>query len=309
MNSPSNHRTRRSIVQGAGVAIGAGVIGSMHAEAAQNTAPTSPRALALIGDRFHNSDYIRVGLDRIFEEVGIAIDYTIAYDKLSASQLQDYQLLLIMRDGQVFPKGYLGPDRWSDYSANLEPPKAFAEPKAVMWMTEEQGLAIKNFVSAGNGLYAIHNASHISLSCQNYRDVMGGAFVQHPPLRPFQVRPTANRHPITDGISPFVVTDEQHYVVFDKDPRHIILESENLDGLELVCGAPKVCESSRIKRDPDPAYTEGTNLGTKSVAGWAYDYGKGRMVFTAVGHDIHAMWSANHLEIQKRSVRWLLKQI
>jgi len=40
-----------------------------------------------------------------------------------------------------------------------------------------------------------------------------------------------------------------------------------------------------------------------------YDFGKGRVVFTAVGHTVHAMWNPQYLEIQKRSVRWLLKQI
>ena len=51
------------------------------------------------------------------------------------------------------------------------------------------------------------------------------------------------------------------------------------------------------------------NHGRKSVAGWAYPYGKGRVVFTAVGHTNHAMWIPAHFELQKRAVRWLLKQI
>ena len=67
-------------------------------------------------------------------------------------------------------------------------------------------------------------ASHISLSVKNYRDVMGGAYFGHPPLRPFQVHATANAHPITAGMKPFVVNDEQHYVDYDKDPRYVILE-------------------------------------------------------------------------------------
>ena len=49
--------------------------------------------------------------------------------------------------------------------------------------------------------------------------------------------------------------------------------------------------------------------GTKSPAGWAYDYGKGRVVFTAVGHTIHAMWNPQYVELQKRAVRWLLRTI
>jgi len=35
-----------------------------------------PRALALVGDRYHNPDYIRVSLDKVFHELDIAIDYT-----------------------------------------------------------------------------------------------------------------------------------------------------------------------------------------------------------------------------------------
>jgi type 1 glutamine amidotransferase len=92
-------------------------------------------------------------------------------------------------------------------------------------------------------------------------------------------------HPITQGIQDFMVNDEQHFVAYDKDSKHVILESENLDGLEYE------------------------NHGRKSVAGWAYSYRKGRVVFTAVGHTNHAMWVPAHFELQKRAVRWLLKQI
>ena len=53
----------------------------------------------------------------------------------------------------------------------------------------------------------------------------------------------------------------------------------------------------------------GRKLGGKAHAGWAYDYGKGRVVFTAVGHTVHAMWNPQYFELQKRSIRWLLKQI
>ena len=153
------------------------------------------------------------------------------------------------------------------------------------WITQSQGLAVKNFVTDGGGFYALHNSSHISLSSKDYREVMGGAYVGHPPLRPFQVRATANLHPITAGLKPFVVNDEQHYVDYDKDPRHVILESENLDGLTYQ------------------------GRGTGSPAGWAYDFGKGRVVFTAVGHTNHALWNPQHLELQKRAVRWLLKDL
>jgi type 1 glutamine amidotransferase len=284
--------SRRTLFQNAGVVAGVGLLGLNRAEglysqspAGAAMAPGQPRALALIGDRFHNPDYIRVSLDRVFKELNIPIDYTIEYDKISASVLKNYQLFLCLRDGMIWPGGYLGPDAWSDYSKYLENAADFPSQKTVAWMTEDQGTAIKDFVNAGNGFYALHNSSHISLSSKNYREVMGGAYISHPPLRPFRVRPTENKHPITEGITEFMVNDEQHYVTYDKDPKYVLLEAENVDGL------------------PFETY------GTKSISAWAYDFGSGRVVFTAVGHTNHAMWAPQYLEIQKRSVRWLLKRI
>ena len=272
--------SRRTLIAGTAAIAGTGL---MPARAAGKR-----RALALIGDRYHNPDYIRVSLDRVFHDLDIAIDYTIDYAGFSAAQLKPYQLLLILRDGMIWPAGYSGPDAYVAYETNLENDD-FPAAKSVMWMTEDQGKAIQDFVNAGGGFYPLHNSSHISLSSKNYRAVMGGAYVGHPPLRPFEVHATANAHPITAGMKPFMVNDEQHYVDYDKDPRYVILESQNLDGLTYETGGKK--------------------LGAKSPAGWAYDYGKGRVVFTAVGHTIHAMWNPQYLELQKRSVRWLLKDI
>ena len=273
--------SRRSIVAGLGAAA---LPTSVTAQPRSGTAGR-PRALALVGDRYHNPDYIRVSLDKVFGELNIPIDYTMDYAGLSAALLKPYQLLLILRDGMIWPGGYSGPDAYTHYELNLENASDFPAAKSVMWMKEEQGLAVKNFVEAGGGFYPLHNSSHISLSSKNYRDVMGGAYFGHPPLRPFQVHATANAHPITAGMKPFMVNDEQHYVDYDKDPRYVIMESENIDGLTYE------------------------NRGTKAPAGWAYDYGRGRVVFTAVGHTIHAMWNPQYVELQKRSIRWLLRDL
>lgn len=288
MKEFSKSFSRRKLVRGAGTAAAAGLIGLSNSKAISQSGehtPGSPRALALVGDRYHNPDYIRVALDKVFKELGIEIDYTIQYQKLSRELLKPYQLFVCLRDGMIWPDGYLGPDAYAAYEADLENRKQFSTPEPKTWITEEQGTALKEFVKAGGGFYALHNCSHISLSSKNYREVMGGAYVGHPPLRPFQVRPSDNGHPITKGVKPFIVNDEQHYVDYDKDRKHVILEAENIDGLTYE------------------------NLGTKSISGWAYDFGKGRVVFTAVGHTIHALWAPEYLEIQKRSINWLLRRI
>ncbi|MEO6802117.1 MAG: ThuA domain-containing protein [Granulicella sp.] len=290
----SDNISRRALIKNGGLAVaGAGLIGvaGMEGAQSQSTQPNNKlkgaRALALIGDRYHNSDYIRVSLQRLFKELDIPLDLTIQYERISASLLKQYQVFLTFRDGMIWPAGYLGPDAYTAYEANLETPKSFPDPVPVTWITAEQSAAVKDFVNQGGGLYALHNSCDISNSegGKGFREVMGGAYNGHPPLRPFRVQPTANKHPITDGIPPFIVTDEQHYATYDKDPKYMILEGENTDGLKY--------------RD----------LGTKSNSGWAYDYGKGRVVFTGIGHTIHAMWHPQYLEIQRRSVRWLLRDL
>jgi type 1 glutamine amidotransferase len=283
--------SRRTLLENAGLAAGAGTLGVLSGKSYPSQAPASnrgtgqARALALIGDRYHNPDYIRVSLDKVFKDLNIPIDYTIHYEHLSAKLLKDYQLFLCLRDGMIWPGGYLGPDAYTGYEQNLEDREQFAAPKPEMWMKEEQGAAVRDFVKAGNGFYALHNCSHISLSSKNYREVMGGAYIGHPPLRPFRVRASQNKHPITEGIQDFIVNDEQHYVEYDGDRKNIILEAENIDGL----GYDK--------------------YGTKSIGGWAYDFGQGRVVFTAAGHTIHVLWNPEYLKLQKRSIQWLLKQL
>lgn len=283
--------SRRGFFRNARTTAGAGFAGLLSATSsrAQFVGKTAQngraRALALIGDRYHNADYIRVSLDRVFKEVGVGIDYTIQYDRPLRNLLKNYQLFVCLRDGMIWPDGYLGPDAYTAYEGDLENAKQFPKATPQSWMTEEQGAALKEFVTAGNGFYALHNSSHISLSSKDYRDVMGGAYIGHPPLRPFQVRVVDKSHPITRGIRDFIVNDEQHYVTYDKDRKNIILEAENIDGLEFE------------------------NLGAKSISGWAYEFGSGRVVFTAVGHTIHAMWVPEYLTLQTRAVKWLLKEI
>ncbi len=247
---------------------------------------TRPRVLALIGDRYHNADYIRVALNRLFHELNLPIDYTINYDQISARLLASYHLFVVLRDGMIWPKGYLEPNDY-EYSHDLENNRDWPQEQSEPWITEEQGRAIKNFVEAGGALYALHNSSHISLSSKDYRAVMGGAYIDHPALRPFKVSVVNKEHPITRGVQDFIVNDEQHFVTYDKDPKYILLQSENIDGLTDI--------------------SEGKDLGAKAIAGWAYDFGKGRVVFTAVGHTLHAMWQPEYFKLQKNAVGWLLR--
>jgi hypothetical protein len=104
-------------------------------------------------------------------------------------------------------------------------------------------------------------------------------------MRPFKVKVVNPDHPITRGVRDFIVTDEQHYMAYDLDPKYVLLRSFNEDGL-----------------------TYG-KWGASCEAGWAYELGKGRICYLAPGHMIANLWNPEFEKLQQNAVRWLLRQI
>src|SRR5271165_1496528 len=144
--------SRRTILRSGAVALGSGMFRMSFGQESK-----AKRVLALIGDRYHNSDYIRVALTKIFDGLDITVDYTTLYDKLSANLLRDRQMFLCLRDGMIWPGGYLGPDAYTHYEQGLENASNFPPPTSKFWITEEQAAAVKDFVNAGGGFYSLHN--------------------------------------------------------------------------------------------------------------------------------------------------------
>lgn len=247
------------------------------------TGPTGgdgARIFCVLGDRYHNADFIRTHLDRLLGEMGLGYDYTIDYREITPERLGRYDLFLFFRDGLIFPDGYLGPDAFP-YAAGLmdDPPAGERQT----WMTEDYGQVIKEYVEGGGGLYSMHNNPNVANFSSTYREVVGGIYDGHPAVRPFRVEVVDRDHPVTRGVEDFMVVDEQHYPVYDKDPAHVLLRSVNVDGLTFG------------------------HRGTTNIAGWAYDYGEGRVVHSAPGHNLHALWRPAYLTFQRNAINWLLR--
>src|SRR5436305_1701646 len=126
----SNKLPRRALLRGAALGATAGI-----SRLAFGQKTGGRRVFALIGDRYHNSDYIKVGLTRVFDDLNVTVDYTIDYDRLSAGLLKSYQLFLCLRDGMIWPSGYLGPDAYTAYEQGLENKEDFPAAKSKNWLT------------------------------------------------------------------------------------------------------------------------------------------------------------------------------
>ena len=252
------------------------------------TASTAPTAFALIGDRYHNSDYIRTGLSRVLGE-GLAINFSDDVELLNAQTLAQHQLLIVFRDGMIWPQGYGAGAPYPGYDPSTQgtlsdPPAPELEPQAVQWITPEQGRAVRAFVEDGGAAFFYHNSTYITAS-DDFSHVHGSVTAGHPAVRPYKVQITNKDHPITRDVGDFVVTDEQHYMRYAKDPQHILAVSVNEDG---------------------HAFGE---LGTRCEAAWAYDYGQGRVCYMSPGHTIPALWNPEYEKMQRNAAGWLLRQL
>src|SRR5690348_18505297 len=126
--------SRRSLLRTGVAAASVGTIARLRSQAGRR------RLLALIGDRYHNPDYIRVALERILDGLNLTVDYTMNYDQLSRTLLANYQLFLCLRDDMIWPGGYSGPDAYA-YQQGFENRGEFPEAKSEKWIKEEQALA------------------------------------------------------------------------------------------------------------------------------------------------------------------------
>lgn len=135
----------------------------------------------------------------------------------------------------------------------------------------EQEKALLDFVSAGNAFIPIHSASFCFKNSPEYIDLVGAQFKEHDTLT-FTATKTNIEHPLMAEITEFEAWDETY--VHDKIADDITVLMERVDG---------------DHREP---WT------------WVKEYGKGRVFYTASGHD-ERVW--NHQGFQnliKHGILW-----
>lgn len=286
MNNQSK-LTRRSLMSAAGTA---GAVAPFIRKArGQTISATGAVALAVTGDESHNSDVYRTALQAtLVQDAKIPIDFTDEEKLITYDNLKHYKILILFRNGTRHPGGYN--NLQGDVKIVSDPPLVRKLDRTfVATITDEQCQGIKRWVEEGGSLWAWHNNSRLSLMRKDYRDVQGATIIGHPPVRPFKVKIINHDHPITKGVNDFIVTDEQHFLVYEKEPKYVLAMSVNEDNLTYRAG-----------RDGKPSNT--------CEAAWAYDYGKGRVCFFAPGHAMTALWNPEYEKMQKNAAKWLLHE-
>ncbi len=284
--------TRRTSLERIGLAGAAGILGVSRTARAYPGTSQHATAFAIVGDLYHNSDYIRTALGKtLVRDGGLSIDFTDEPSLLNAETLQHYKMLIIFTGGVACPGGYMsfwypGYDfRAKEPPLESEPPLDEMDGTWIYWLTPAQGTAIKEFLENGGSILLYHQSYYISRGGDaNFREATGAVTNDHPPIRAFWVRIKDRNHPITRGVNDFLVVDEQHYLIYDKDPKYVLARSEQREGKTFK------------------------DAGSTAEACFAYEYGKGRLCYLAPGHMISVMWNKEYEKLQKNAVRWLLRE-
>ncbi|HUW34274.1 MAG TPA: MBL fold metallo-hydrolase [Planctomycetota bacterium] len=194
----------------------------------------TPRALALIGDRYHPPAYIRPPLEAAFRTIGMPVEFVYDVTKLNAQTLRGVRLLVVLRDGMIWPK----------------PTADKPDGEAAWWMTDEQEKAIADFVRAGGGFLALHNSTALRRINDGeclYRDVLGSTYNGHGAGdEKFTVKVVNPDHPVTRGVTDYQAVDERHNPIVQAKDATILLQAisgdkTSVNGYVRAVGKGRVC--------------------------------------------------------------------
>jgi putative membrane-bound dehydrogenase-like protein len=131
--------------------------------------------------------------------------------------------------------------------------------------------ALLDFVEGGKGLFALHCASNCFRNSDKYTALVGGRFLRHD-TGTFRARIIDAQHPAMRGLSSFESWDETYvHDQLGKDIR-VLMVREEQGGYE--------------------PYT------------WVRDQGKGRVFYTALGHDEHTWKAEGFQKLLEQGLRW-----
>ncbi|MGC9400252.1 MAG: ThuA domain-containing protein [Anaerolineae bacterium] len=201
----------------------------------------------LLGGAYHDFEGFAAAVRPLFEADGYAVEAT--YDLTSLERLAAEEIDLVLM--------------YTCFGAEA------ADETPNVAQTE----ALFDWVQKGGGLLAVHGATVIPEDNGTLRDLVGGAFISHPPQFAFSVTPMAQPHPIIRDVAAFTVEDELYLHRYRKDVRvHMI-------AVDRGVAHPMV---------------------------WTREEGSGRVVYVAPGHGLATWEHPAYRRLLRRAATWLV---
>lgn len=138
-------------------------------------------------------------------------------------------------------------------------------------ITADQEQALLNFVDNGGGFLPVHCASWCFRNSDKYINLVGGQFLKHK-TDSFSVDIIDQQHPVMQSLKPFVTWDETYEHSKMAGDIHVLME--------------------RVEGDHREPWT------------WVKEHGKGRVFYTAYGHDERTWSNPGFHELMREGILW-----
>jgi putative membrane-bound dehydrogenase-like protein len=139
-------------------------------------------------------------------------------------------------------------------------------------ISPEQEQAMLDYVASGKGLIPLHCASYCFLNSPRYIELVGAQFQRHG-TGTFRTTLAEAEHPIMKGFGGFESWDETYVHTKHNDKDRTVLEYRD-------------------------------ERGSKEPWTWVRTHGKGRVFYTAWGHDQRTWGNAGFQNLVERGIRW-----
>ncbi len=143
-------------------------------------------------------------------------------------------------------------------------------------ITASQETALLSFVEKGRGFIPVHCASWCFRNSQKYVDLVGGQFSTHK-TDTFTTQIIQPNHVITQGLKPFSTWDETYVHAKLASDINVLME--------------------RVEGDHHEPWT------------WVKEFGKGRVFYTAYGHDEKTWNNPGFHELMKQGILWAVGDV
>jgi hypothetical protein len=179
------------------------------------------KILALVGDYYHPSDYLKQALKMIIKN-NYHLDIYSSHQEVNWEGLMEYDVLILATWGKI----------------NDPEDDAY-------WLDEYHEKKIDQFLAEGGKLFLVHSGTASYPRDGLFREIAGGHFIEHPEEHPEITIKAAADNFLTQGITDFKITDEQYFMNVDPEVE-IFLKAESDQFGESTAGWSKDYKNGKV---------------------------------------------------------------
>jgi uncharacterized protein len=144
----------------------------------------------------------------------------------------------------------------------------FSNTNNEAFITDAQRDAFQAFIRSGKGFIGIHSACGSERDWPWFWSMLGGKFLRHPPLQPFDIKVIDRNHPSTRFLPDIWKWEDECYYMDHLNPDIHVLLAVDLTTI----------------KDTNRTEYPGSTFGDLFPLAWYHKYDGGREWYTALGH-------------------------